>query len=43
MDRIVVTSGMGRKNEEVKKMSLRYLMFSLGAIFAVIFEYRKVP
>ena len=43
MDRIVVKSGMRRKNEEVKKMSLRYLMFSLGAILAVIFEYRKVP
>ena len=43
MDRIVVKSGMGRKNEEVKKMSLRYLMFSLGAIFAVILDYRKVP
>ena len=43
MDRIVVKSGMRRKNEEVKKMSLRYLMFSLGAIFAVILDYRKVP
>ena len=36
-------SGMRRKNEEVKKMRLRYLMFSLGAIFAVILDYRKVP